>query len=97
MPLGRPKLALALTDDARRQLESIARSRSVPAALNQRAKIVLACAAGTSNSNVPRNFVHRAPPSGNGVVDSSRSALSVSTMNYGLARHGRYLTSRSQC
>jgi len=56
MPLGRPKLALVLTDDERKQLESIARSRSMPAALNQRAKIVLACAAGTSNSYVAQRF-----------------------------------------
>jgi putative transposase len=56
MPLGRPKLALELTDDERKQLESIARSRSVPTALNQRAKIVLACAAGTSNSDVAQRF-----------------------------------------
>jgi len=56
MPLGRPKLALEVTDDERKQLESIARSRSVPAALNQRAKIVLACAAGTSNSDVAQRF-----------------------------------------
>lgn len=56
MPLGRPKLALEVTDDERKQLESIARSRSVPAALNQRAKIVLACVAGTSNSDVAQRF-----------------------------------------
>lgn len=56
MPLGRPKLALELTGDERKQLESIARSRSMPAALNQRAKIVLACAAGTSNSDVAERF-----------------------------------------
>lgn len=56
MPLGRPKPALEVTDDERKQLESIARSRSVPAALNQRAKIVLACAEGTSNSDVAQRF-----------------------------------------
>ena len=56
MPLGRPKLALEVTDNERKQLESIARSRSVPAALNQRAKIVLACAVGTPNSDVAQRF-----------------------------------------
>jgi hypothetical protein len=38
------------------QLSSIAFSRSVPAALVQRARIVLACAAGESNSAVARRF-----------------------------------------
>jgi putative transposase len=56
MPLGRPKLTLEVTDDERKQLESIARSCSVPAALNQRAKIVLACAAEESNSEVAQRF-----------------------------------------
>jgi len=56
MPLGRPMLALELSDDERKQLESIARSRSVPVALNQRAKIVLACAEGKSNGEVAEKF-----------------------------------------
>ncbi len=55
MPLGRPAYA-ELTEDEQHQLETIARSRSLPAALNQRAKIVLACADGTSNSEVAPQF-----------------------------------------
>ena len=38
--------SLKLDEDTRKQLESIARSRSVPASLNQRAKMILACTQG---------------------------------------------------
>jgi putative transposase len=47
---------LVLTDEERRQLETMARSRSMSAALVQRAKIVLACAEGVSNSRVAERF-----------------------------------------
>jgi putative transposase len=56
MPTGRPKQALEISEEERQQLESIAHSRSVPAGLNQRAKLVLACAAGESNSDVAVQF-----------------------------------------
>jgi len=49
MRSGRYKETLELTADEKAQLESIARSRSVSAALNQRAKIVLASAAGETS------------------------------------------------
>jgi putative transposase len=52
MPMGRPKTELKLSADEQQQLQSIARSRSMPAALTLRAKLVLACAAGTANSIV---------------------------------------------
>jgi len=44
MPRGRPKTELKLSADEQQQLQSIARSRSMPAALTLRAKLVLACA-----------------------------------------------------
>src|SRR5512134_825147 len=47
---------LVLSEDERLQLESMSRSRSMPAALVQRAKIVLACAEGTSNSRVAQRI-----------------------------------------
>jgi len=47
---------LRLTEDERSQLESMARSRSMSAALVHRAKIVLACAEGTSNQQVAQRF-----------------------------------------
>jgi len=53
---GRPRSALVLSEAERMQLESMARSRSLPAALTQRAKIVLACAAGVTNSAVAKRF-----------------------------------------
>lgn len=56
MPMGRPKADLVLDDDERAQLLSIARSRSMPAALCQRAGIVLACADGEANSAVAKRL-----------------------------------------
>jgi len=47
---------LVLTEEERSQLESMARSRSMSAALVQRAKIVLACAEGTPNKQVAQRF-----------------------------------------
>ena len=49
MPLGRPKVALILTDDERVRLDSLAhRSRTAPH-LARRARIILACAEGHDN------------------------------------------------
>src|SRR5260221_10113275 len=54
MGMGRPKVALILTDDERRRLDSLAhRSRSAPA-LARRARIILACAEGTDSTVVAR-------------------------------------------
>lgn len=52
MPMGRPKAELVLTQDEHSQLSSMARSRSLPAALAARARIVLAAAAGEPNSAI---------------------------------------------
>ena len=52
MPMGRPKTELSLSADELQQLQSIARSRSMPAALTLRAKLVLACAEGVANGVV---------------------------------------------
>ena len=55
MGMGRPKVALILTDDERRRLESLAhRSRSAPV-LARRARIILACAEGTDSKVVARH------------------------------------------
>lgn len=56
MARGRPKAELVLMQEEQVQLQSIARSRSLPAALSTRAKLVLACAAGASNSDVAQRF-----------------------------------------
>lgn len=56
MPMGRPKAELALSEDERSQLTSIARSRSISAALVTRARIVLAAAAGEPNSAIAQRL-----------------------------------------
>lgn len=52
MRTGRPKVELLLTDEERSQLQSFARSRSLPAALSTRARIVLSSADGELNSAI---------------------------------------------
>ncbi|MDW3684286.1 hypothetical protein RA280_21525, partial [Cupriavidus sp. CV2] len=47
---GRPKLDLVSSEDERSQLALMASSRSIPASLVARARIVLASAAGEPNS-----------------------------------------------
>ena len=56
MAMGRPKAALVLSADERGQLQSLARSRSLPAGLVRRANLVLACAEGAANSAVAAQF-----------------------------------------
>jgi putative transposase len=50
--MGRPKADLVLSEAEQAQLGSMARSRSIPAALVTRARIVLAAAAGEPNSEI---------------------------------------------
>lgn len=52
MRTGRPKTELVLSDDERAQLQSFARSRSLPAALGNRARLLLASAEGEPNSAI---------------------------------------------
>ncbi|MDP3295903.1 MAG: IS630 family transposase [Nevskia sp.] len=56
MRTGRPKTLLVLTDEERAQLQSLARSRSLSAALTARARIVLSCADGEVNAAVARRL-----------------------------------------
>jgi putative transposase len=56
MAMGRPKAELVLTQAERDQLQSMARSRSLGAALVARARLVLACAAGEPNSSVAQRM-----------------------------------------
>src|SRR2546427_6278328 len=56
MRTGRPKVALILTDDERRRLDSLAhRSRSAPH-VARRARIILACAEGADSKVVARRL-----------------------------------------
>jgi putative transposase len=56
MPVGRPKAELVLTAEQRAQLESLASSRSLPAGLVMRARIVLLSAAGKTNQQIAREL-----------------------------------------
>jgi transposase len=56
MARGRPKAELMLSEAEQGQLSSIARSRSMSAALTERAQIVLRCAAGETNHAVAQRL-----------------------------------------
>src|SRR5208283_3781231 len=65
MAMGRPKATLVLDSELREQLESLANSRSLPAGLVRRAKIILLSASGKNNreiaaeTGVSKSTVHR--------------------------------------
>jgi putative transposase len=52
MRTGRPKAELLLSDEERAQLQSFARSRSIPEALSNRAHIALSSADGEPNNAI---------------------------------------------
>mgnify|MGYP001770847736 FL=1 len=52
MRTGRPKTELLLAAEDRSQLQSFARSRSLPAALSARARLVLRSADGEPNNSI---------------------------------------------
>ncbi len=52
MPRGRPLVPLELTDDQRDQLKGIAHSTTMPHALVQRARMILASAEGLTNAAI---------------------------------------------
>src|SRR5260370_29421417 len=56
MAVGRPKAALVLSAEQRAQLESMASSRSLPAGLVTRVRIVLLSAAGKMNQQIARQL-----------------------------------------
>src|SRR5260370_16822251 len=56
MAMGRPKAALVLTPEQREQLGGLASSRSLPAGLVTRAKIILLSAAGKTNLQIARQL-----------------------------------------
>jgi transposase len=59
--MGRPAKALTVNPEDRLQLESIARSQSLPAALARRAQMILRMADGESNSSVARRYRYSRP------------------------------------
>ena len=56
MAMGRPKAALVLNPQQREQLGSLASSRSLPAGLVRRARIILLSAAGKTNRQIARQM-----------------------------------------
>jgi putative transposase len=56
MVMGRPKAVLVWDGELREQLESLANSRSLPAGLVRRAKILLLSASGKTNREVARQL-----------------------------------------
>ena len=52
MRTGRPKADLVLSSEERVQLQAFARSRSLPAALSNRARIILSSAEGELNNSI---------------------------------------------
>jgi hypothetical protein len=52
MAMGRPKATLVLDPELREQLESLANSRSLPAGLVRRAKIILLSASGKNDREI---------------------------------------------
>ena len=56
MPRGRPLAPLTLTDEQQDQLNGIARSTTLPYALVQRARMIVASAEGLNNSAVAQRL-----------------------------------------
>lgn len=56
MAMGRPKATLVLTEPDREQLQGLASSRSLPAGLVNRARIVLLSASGMTNQQIARQL-----------------------------------------
>lgn len=54
--MGRPKAALVVTDDERRTLERLTKRAQVNRQMAFRARLILACADGTSNNLVARRY-----------------------------------------
>ena len=82
MRTGRPKAVLTLSTDERAHLLAITRSRSLPAALSLRAKIVLACEREPSNAVVATRIAARrtsesSPAGGSAESPSQMSVTSV--------------------
>ena len=57
MPVGRPIPPLELSDEVKKQLETMANSRSLPYAQVRRAQIILLSAKGLTNGAIPMGAV----------------------------------------
>jgi DNA-binding NarL/FixJ family response regulator len=64
MVMGRPKAALVLSPEQRRQLEGMASSRSLPAGPVTRVRIILLSASGKTNQQIARQLGLSSPTVG---------------------------------
>jgi hypothetical protein len=95
MRLGRPKVALILTDDEHVRLDSMAhRSRTAPH-LARRARIILACAEGHDNKVVAKRLRMSRRRSVNGAAGFFANVSTDSMTNRAPARRGASAMSRS--
>src|SRR2546422_3854675 len=56
MAMGRPKAALVLSPEGREQVESLASSRSLPAGLGNRGRVILMSASGKKKQQIGPQF-----------------------------------------
>lgn len=56
MAIGRPKAELEVTEEERDELNKLVRRRSTPQAMSLRARIVLRCASGKTNTQVAEDL-----------------------------------------
>ncbi len=87
MRTGRPKAELVLSEDELAQLQAFARSRSLPAALSNRARIILSSADGELNSAIAERL-----KMGNATVGKWRAASPVCTTMFARVRRVRSTT-----
>jgi hypothetical protein len=93
--LGRPKVALILTDDERVRLDSLAhRSRTAPH-LARRARIILACGEGHDNKIVARRLRMRRSRCANGARGLFGSDWTGCMTRRARERRGRSAMSKS--
>jgi putative transposase len=97
MRTGRPKAELVLTDEERKQLTSYARSRSIPAALSARARIIVSSADGEANSGIAERIGLTKATVGKWRARASSSGASPGSMTmFGGASLARSMTSASR-
>ena len=70
MAMGRPKASLHLAPEQKEQLEGIVRSRTLPAGLVKRARVVLLSAAGKTTKRLRSKWDGATRPSASGADDS---------------------------
>ncbi len=96
MRTGRPKATLTVTEDERRQLESLAHRSRTASFVARRARIVLACADGLSNQAVARRLRVAPATVGHGGGASLSSGSMGCSMSRAPACRGALRTNKSR-